>query len=763
MTDFLHPRWSLMLGAITLALLIIIAVFQLAGMRQTFVLASGSIQHDAGCAYVIALKNRPYGWPATRFVSDTTPEVQSSRLILLEDGMSFGQPHALQNDIRRKGGGLYSHWEQSLYFSALDCSDPRENGKRYEASIPLTLSEWIKASWFIAAFALSFWVMRRFPDNKAIYFTQKLLDVLLSRLDFIQRPLRAGIFLALLLASAGFFFVWVWGSGKSVNLAIGGAYQVSDAAAYWTCANALLDFGHSGNAASSISEWCQRRAIYPTLLSGFAWIAQRNIFSTLLLQALIVCFGIFVVMRRSCSYVGAVGVAVGTVLLLRYATTDLFVLTMTENAGVLFGCLGLASLLKSSENRSLAWVVAGIAMLSIALNARAGAFLILPFLVLWAGVAARLFKKNIWQWIVASSMATVVGFALQAALVVAVGGSPGSSHGNFSYVLYGLSAGGMGWQQVLVDHPELSGSDAVLSKAIYALAWKNITLHPELFFQGLYKNLSLFVSVGTYGYEKLGMWAALARLCWWLAWIPLLSNAKKPAYLLISLASLGIFFSSPFLLGNGGSRVFAATVAVDVIQISLGIFWIISVLKSKSTGSLLAALTIRVAEPSPTSKSFLSIEVGLAMFVLVMLMVPHGLSSSSTPQKYSSDTVCNPDEYKVITYIGDNSTMLLSIVDNKQKADVLRGEITKRNFVEGISPSAWYRDQTIAFKGASLLAAYQFDQSDTAAPGPYMATSDINLSREYYGRLVRLCIDKNKKEIIFDTPYRKLNSITVLD
>ena len=83
--------------------------------------------------------------------------------------------------------------------------------------------------------------------------------------------------------------------------------------------------------------------------------------------------------------------------------------------------------------------------------------------------------------------------------------------------------------------------------------------------------------------------------------------------------------------------------------------------------------------------------------------------------------------------------------------------------MKGIAPSAWYRDQIIAFKGAALLAAYQFDQSDTFAPGPYLVASDIHLSREYYGRMVRLCIDKNKQETIFDTTYRKLNSITVLD
>ena len=38
---------------------------------------------------------------------------------------------------------------------------------------------------------------------------------------------------------------------------------------------------------------------------------------------------------------------------------------------MIFGCVGLAMLLKVSENRSLTWVAAGIALISIGLNARA--------------------------------------------------------------------------------------------------------------------------------------------------------------------------------------------------------------------------------------------------------------------------------------------------------------------------------------------------------------------------------------------------------
>ncbi|MBN8436974.1 MAG: hypothetical protein J0L95_02860 [Candidatus Accumulibacter sp.] len=772
-TSFLHSRLSLTFGLLLIAWLIVIGTFQLAGMRETFVLQRASIQHDTGCAYVIAHNHQPASWPVTTFVSDSESTPQASRLILLQDSLPFGQPHAMHDDIRNKGNGKYSYWEGTLYFSLPNCADPRESESIYTVSIPASLTKLAKLSWFIAAVLFGYWIKKPISEHPimhgALSFCRKVLDLPLTSLNLLQRPYRAGMFLALLLIAVGCCFAWLWDSGISTSLAVGGAYQVSDAMAYWTCANALLDMGHFGNATSFTSEWCQRRAIYPNMLSGLAWMAQRNIHTTLLLQAAIVCLGIFVLMRRSSPYIGAIGMALGTTLLLSYATADLFVLTMTENAGLIFGCIGFALLLKSTENRSLAWVVAGVAMFSIALNARAGAFLVLPFLILWSGIFAYSLKRKAHIWIFATVIATFAGFALQALLVIAVGGNPGSSHGNFSYVLYGLTAGGMGWQQVLVDHPELLSSqvivsDALTSKSIYALAWANINLHPELFLQGLTKNLTLFMSTGTYGYEKLGAWAGLVKLCWWFAWIPVLTNARKPAYLLIALASIGIIVSTPFLLGDGGPRIFAATVAVDVVQIGLGLHWIFSALKHVSTGGLFAILSQKYPEPPNAGKSLFSIEMGLALFVLSLMMIPQGLTRKPVLPNIPSDGVCKSDEYMVITYFGNKSSMLLSFVDkNDSPPQIIRGDITKDKFSQGIPIAAWFRDQAIEFKGRTLLAAYQLDQSDTFAPGPYLTTSDNYLSKEYYGKLVSLCIDKNKQTIMFGTPYGQLNSIAALD
>ena len=523
--------------------------------------------------------------------------------------------------------------------------------------------------------------------------------------------------------------------------------------------------GNFGNPASSTYEWCHRRAIYPTLLSGVTWIAQQNIFYTLLLQAMIVGLSIFIVVRRSSVYVGTVGVAVISVLLLRYATTDLFTSTMTENAGLIFGCLGFASLIGSSEKKSITWLVIGIVLFSVALNARAGAFFLLPCLVLWAGIAAHTFNKNVWAWMVAAALAATTGFALQAALVISVGGSASSSHGNFSYVIYGLSVGGLGWQQALIDHPELASlSDALTSKAIYALAWNNIKTQPELLMQGLLKSIPLFIAAGTYGFEKLGALAPWVKICWWAGWVPLFANAKKPIYLLIALASLGIIASTPFVLMDGGPRSFAATIIVDVIQIALGLFWIGLVVRHLYSELPLVDIPFNLETAKPEQGSIISLEGGLASILFALIAIPHfHLTAQPMPTTATQVGECQMNESRVITYIGKRSSIMMSFIDPQQVPYTLHEEFEKEKIMQGIPKNAWYRDQAIGFNGATLLSAYQLDQSDTSAPGPYWTTSDVPLSTEYYGRLVRLCIDKNKQEIIFSNSYRKLNSITVLD
>jgi hypothetical protein len=49
---------------------------------------------------------------------------------------ALGPAHTSHAAIRTHGGGSYSHWQERVYFSTTDHSNPNRNGRRYVAIVP---------------------------------------------------------------------------------------------------------------------------------------------------------------------------------------------------------------------------------------------------------------------------------------------------------------------------------------------------------------------------------------------------------------------------------------------------------------------------------------------------------------------------------------------------------------------------------------------------------------------------------------------------
>ena len=62
---------------------------------------------------------------------DTAADPGASQAQLFENGAPLGPAHASHADIRARGGGLFSHWGDVLYFSTSDNADPRTGGREY--------------------------------------------------------------------------------------------------------------------------------------------------------------------------------------------------------------------------------------------------------------------------------------------------------------------------------------------------------------------------------------------------------------------------------------------------------------------------------------------------------------------------------------------------------------------------------------------------------------------------------------------------------
>jgi hypothetical protein len=84
-------------------------------------------------------KEEGYAWvkamPEFEECADDINDPRWSPMILLEEGNPLRMPHALHSDIRKLGGGRYSHWRSFLIFSSSDNTDPNENGRAYKIII----------------------------------------------------------------------------------------------------------------------------------------------------------------------------------------------------------------------------------------------------------------------------------------------------------------------------------------------------------------------------------------------------------------------------------------------------------------------------------------------------------------------------------------------------------------------------------------------------------------------------------------------------
>ena len=107
------------------------------------------IQHEIGFVY-ISLTQHP----------ELSSHEHPSAAVVLENGVPLpGPANALHEDIRQLGGGRYSFWYDSVYFSTSDNSNPRINGRSY--AIAYEYPKWgrltavIQQRWTIATKLIS--------------------------------------------------------------------------------------------------------------------------------------------------------------------------------------------------------------------------------------------------------------------------------------------------------------------------------------------------------------------------------------------------------------------------------------------------------------------------------------------------------------------------------------------------------------------------------------------------------------------------------
>ncbi|MCK5361815.1 MAG: hypothetical protein KAR22_02535, partial [Gammaproteobacteria bacterium] len=265
----------------------------------------------------------------------------------------------------------------------------------------------------------------------------------------------------------------MWSGGPDgVNVMVG-VFPYSDAAAYEQGGRMLMEDGR-------LDELNSRRPLIAVLLGSLLTASHGSLQLT---QATLVYLNAVAAFCAARALWASHGFPAGLLVL-----ASLFAFyaphlgsLLSENLGLALGSVAFA-LLWCGVRAEAKWVIAvGLFALSLGLNARAGAFFVLPALILWITWREAKGNKRVGlQTLAWTSTAAVLGFVPSVIVGAVFGADQGLLFGSFAPPLYGLVVGGKGWTQVYVDFPHLTSlPEAESFGEIYRLAFEAAKESPQ--------------------------------------------------------------------------------------------------------------------------------------------------------------------------------------------------------------------------------------------------------------------------------------------
>ena len=491
--------------------------------------------------------------------------------------------------------------------------------------------------------------------------------------------------------------VYKWQFAQSDGNIIGGLIPWSDAAGYNWEAHRLAN-------GTLLSTWGARRPLFSGFLAVLLRSAGGDFMAVLILLSLINTLAVCFVVRWVKHLYG--GTAAAFFLILSFEFYIRFAgLTLTEQLGFALANLALFFLLVGTHMRSLWRVLFGLGLLTLALNARAGAFFILPALTLWLGLYFRQ-QTSLWRSIGSAIVVVTAGFLLNYLLVRVIAEPQGVPFSNYSYTLYGLASGNKGWDQVIKDHPDVSEQE------VMPLAIQKIRSEPTLFLRGMISSFTDYFGAdrGAFAYSFLG---SIRRTINFGLWILIIAGLVYsitqwqqglPSLMLASF--LGVIASIPLLppIDSDRMRVYAATIPFSALWVVTGIYafsrWGRNLIIRKAENNTENATKSYFQKPALFSAVLLVfLAVPAPILLTAYVRPPNSVDSSSQPACQTGQELIN-----VIKF--DNMSVV--IIPNEAATESYMPFIRKDDFQNAVrraSGSSLY-----PFLGDELLDLRAGDQ-----------------------------------------------------
>jgi hypothetical protein len=627
-----------------------------------------------------------------RIASDAEGPRPSSSLRVFEDGTALGPAHSLHDEIRSAGAGRYSHWNNDLFFSSSDGSDPRANGRRYVAEAQSQLRTSVSLAFGVAILAAALAGLGRRAGR--IYAL-----VALPPGGKVPAPLAAALFLGLSAWPLA-WLVQLWTSGEvgGNGFTLGGTYPLTDALMYYTCgASGLMGepgvplVFQIGETTIRVLDLCSNRIIYPNIVQTLIAVSGWRPPVALAIQAAAAGFAIACLALWLARKGGLASALLACGLLLHYAFDQVIGIFMTEAVAFPLGIAATVVLLAGATRRHLGLKLLGLALLGLALVARPGALLALPLLVLWLALG----ERGSWRRAALAGFAAIgalaLGPALQGVLAYAAGADAQGSLSNFSLVAYRLSVGARDYSAAYAEHPELFSNAVPLTDAyrtLYRIAIENILAHPEVIL-GTYAREARthFATLAGYGMAT-PVDAVLVAL-----FVLSLANAvlqrKRAEYPLLLALVAGELLSAPVVMGDGGQRVLAATFGARAAMVALCLSALLRLLHgawSRFTREMPPSAS--AARPARSPELAGAIALGVVVLAAVLLPFSGALRFARLEAMRAPD--CRPPLVPFATRL-DRETIALRIVPAGMRRSGEIGVLAKDALDNGVS-NQWYAD-----------------------------------------------------------------------
>lgn len=487
------------------------------------------------------------------------------------------------------------------------------------------------------------------PPN--VEFTRQYYDFGLDRVFFllviftlllrIEGVWGKGLTLGITVLLFSLSLIYKWQTADNFSL-ISGFFPVRDANDYYQSAQALI-YGMKLSGTSTF------RPIYPAFLATIMWVTNGNLKFVLILLVLANAVAVFwatLEVNRIIknSFFSAIFLILGYIYFRRFSGT-----LLTENLGFLMGNLALFFLLRGASTKNIKYAFWGLFLLTNGLNARAGAFIILPILGAWIAISFHN-NQSLWKKLFTAMAVIIVSMAGNWLLGKLLNPPTSAVFANYSYTLYGLASGNKGWEQVLVDHPNVPENE------IYALAFDKIRNNPILFMQGIAGAYSdYFVSSkGAFSFLllKRDRNDILNTVLWALSLAGLISALIKRKHLQYSI---GLAFFAGILLSVGlvppvdstMMRAYATTIPMSLYIVVL-------------VGGFLSESSFYKEEIAQTNDDSAQLPILFSGFVLVIsFIVPVLLNNLGTNSTFNLTGSCEAGKKKTAFVIAEGSSLMI--------------------------------------------------------------------------------------------------------